>query len=250
VFSLKRDGNGTLLAGTNRGLFVLDRTSKVWRACADKSKRTPAQVKSRKIPVTPSSVTQTLMNAKVNDIELSSGKWLVATSEGLYSSDNDGKSWSGGPVLGRRDLVAVASTPGLIATATRTEVLISADEGANWEFAALGGQTTSIRGLALTPDKQILLASREGAFRSTDSGKTWEHVLNGLPDRDLSSISYDDSARILLATSFSTSVIFLSEDQGRSWSKGPDTGYPLRRVKLAKGRFIGVTPFDGVITQE
>ena len=41
-----------------------------------------------------------------------------------------------------------------------------------------------IRGVTVTPDAQILVASREGAFRSTDSGTTWQRMLNGLPDRD------------------------------------------------------------------
>jgi hypothetical protein len=44
-------------------------------------------------------------------------------------------------------------------------------------------------------------------------------------------------------------VIFESRDGGRSWQRGPDSGFPLRRVSVIGGRFVGATPFDGVILQ-
>ena len=103
--------------------------------------------------------------------------------------------------------------------------------------------------MTLTPEGQILVASREGAFRSSDSGTSWEHVVNGLPDKNISSITVDQSSKRLLATSTATGVVFESRDGGRSWHRGPDSGYPLRRISVVRGRFIGATPFDGVIVQ-
>jgi hypothetical protein len=44
-------------------------------------------------------------------------------------------------------------------------------------------------------------------------------------------------------------VIFESRDGGRSWQRGPDSGFPLRRVSVIGGRFVGATPFDGVVLQ-
>jgi hypothetical protein len=44
-------------------------------------------------------------------------------------------------------------------------------------------------------------------------------------------------------------VIFESRDGGRSWQRGPDSGFPLRRVSIIGGRLVGATPFDGVILQ-
>ena len=108
---------------------------------------------------------------------------------------------------------------------------------------------TSIRGVTVTPDSQIQIASREGAFRSSDSGATWEHILNGLPDKNISSISVDGSRKRLLATSMAAGVVFQSSDNGRTWHRGPDTGYPLRRISVVHGRYVAATPFDGVIVQ-
>ena len=54
---------------------------------------------------------------------------------------------------------------------------------------------------------------------------------------------------ISMATSTATGVVFESKDNGRSWHRGPDSGYPLRRISVVRGRFVGATPFDGVIVQ-
>ena len=137
----------------------------------------------------------------------------------------------------------------LVAAATRSNVFVSNDGGTSWKQGHLTSFVTSLRNLAITPDGQILVASREGAFRSSDAGATWEHMLNGLPDKNISSVSYDEGAKRLLATSTATGVVFESRDSGRSWHRGPDAGFPLRQVSVVHGRFLAATPFDGVIAQ-
>jgi hypothetical protein len=69
-----------------------------------------------------------------------------------------------------------------------------------------------------------------------------------LPDKDITSVVYDNSHKRLLATSGQTGVVFESTD-GNSWQRGPDSGYPLRRISVVHGRYVGATPFDGVIAQ-
>jgi len=252
VFALKQTANGTLIAGTNHGIFVLDRDGSTWRPSnhLKTKKPSPGLRTAKTIPLDPASATDSLMDAKVNDIDIASSRWLVATSAGLFTSTDAGSTWNGGPVLGRKEFVSVHSAGSLLVAATHTDVLLSEDEGTNWQLARLPAQLTSIRGLTITPDAGVLIASREGAFRSSDSGKTWELMSNGLPQRDLSFIAYDDSAQTLLATSLSTGVIFRSHDGGRSWQSGPDSGYPLRRIAVAHGRLVAATPFDGVIIQQ
>ena len=151
--------------------------------------------------------------------------------------------------MGKSDFVAVESNGELLVAATRTNVLCSSNNGATWQQAPLSSYITSIHGVELTPEGEILVASREGAFRSSDSGATWEHIVNGLPDKNISSITYDPSKKRLLATSNATGVVFESRDSGRSWHRGPDSGYPLRRISVVRGRFVGATPFDGLIVQ-
>jgi len=174
---------------------------------------------------------------------------MAATSNGLYFSKDQGKSWMGGPVQGEKDFISINGKGETVVAATRTKVFVSSDNGATFTQHNLASYVTSIRGVTVTPDSHIFVASREGAFHSSDSGATWEHVVNGLPDKDITSVSYDGSGKRLLATSLQTGVIFESADGGRTWRRGPDAGYPLRRVGVVHGRFIGATPFDGVIMQ-
>lgn len=253
VFALAQAANGTLFAGTNRGIFILRPHAGMWQPMGnrtlEKSAAAPPRTRNNNF-ADPPSATHSLMNAKINDLNVTSDRWLAATSEGLFSSVDNGKTWNGGPVLGRTDFVAVRRAANLLVVASRAEVLISLDDGTNWQVARFISELKGIRGLAIAPGGDIIVASREGAFRSPDSGATWQLMLNGLPDRDLSSVSYDDSAKVLLATSASSGVIFSSNDGGKLWSQGPDVGYPLRRVITVHGRFVAVTPFDGVIAQE
>jgi len=254
VFTLKETPSGELIAGTNRGMFMLARNSSTWSPIntiveAKPSTRVITTKSGQKKSVPSKTEVKSVLTARVGDIEITATHWLAATSAGIYISTNQGKSWSGGPVMGKLDFVGVRSNGDMIAAATRNTVLVSRDKGATWqEGAGLSGYVSSIRNLTMTPDGQILVASREGAFRSPNGGAGWEHVQNGLPDKNISSISYDAKHNRLLATSTETGVVFESAD-GHSWHRGPDAGYPLRSVSYVRGHFVAATPFDGVVVQ-
>jgi photosystem II stability/assembly factor-like uncharacterized protein len=253
VFTLQQASNGALIAGTNRGMFMLDHNASEWHAINNIVNETVSYrtVKkgTKKVSVASKTAKRGVLEAKVNYVDVSSKRWIAATSAGLFTSTNDGKSWTGGPVMGKNDFVSVGANGELIAAATHTNVIFSTDGGGAWQQASLPNYLTAIRSVTITPDGQMLMASREGAFRSSDSGATWEHMMNGLPDKNVSSISYDNKGKRLLATSMATGVVFESQDGGRSWSRGPDSGYPLRSVSVVQGHFMAATPFDGVIVQ-
>ncbi|HVO81887.1 MAG TPA: hypothetical protein VMT28_14215 [Terriglobales bacterium] len=253
VFSLQETGFGALIAGTNRGAFMLDRNASEWRpinaVVSEKTSTRTIMKGKKKTSVATKTYVRSVLNARVNDIEITPKHWLAATTDGLFLSSNDGKSWSGGPVLGNKEFVSAQANGHLMVAATRTNVLVSHDGGTSWKQGHLTSFVTSLRNVTITPDGQILVASREGAFRSADGGTSWEHMLNGLPDKNISSISYDEAANRLLATSTATGVVFESRDGGRSWHRGPDAGVPLRQVSVVHGRFLAATQFDGVIAQ-
>jgi len=254
VFALQQASNGALIAGTNKGMFLLDRNASQWRPINNiVTEKVAARVvkgkKGAKAVKTPAVVIRSVLDARVSDIEVTPKSWLAATGAGLFTSSDQGKTWHGGAVLGKSDFVSVESDGDLVVAATRTTILYSTNSGTTWQQAPLSSYITSIHGVTVTPEGQILVASREGAFRSADSGATWEHVVNGIPDKNISSIAYDQGRKRLLATSTATGVVFESRDNGRTWHRGPDSGYPLRRISVVRGRFVGATPFDGVIVQ-
>jgi len=252
VFSLKQTKSGALVAGTNRGIFMLDRNSSQWRpintVVVEKTVTRPVK-KGSKRTVASKSITRSVLEARVSDIEIAGDRWIAATSAGLFTSTDQGKMWKGGPVLGEQDFISVDTADELVVAATRSSVVVSTDTGKTWKEARLASYKPNVRNVTVTPDGQILVASREGAFSSADSGTTWEHMLAGLPDKDLTSIAYDESHKRLLATSSATGVIFESTDGGRRWRRGPDSGFPLRRINVVHGRLLAATPFDGVIAQ-
>jgi photosystem II stability/assembly factor-like uncharacterized protein len=251
VFALKQAPDGKLVAGTNHGMYSLERNGSQWHSMnvvvIEHTTKIPRQ--GARKAVTKTSVEKTELVSRVNDLELGSRRWLAATTSGIYESADQGKTWKGGQILGQTDFVSVREDDYTVVAATRSSVLISTDRGKAWQLAGLPSYLTNIRSVAIASNSQIVIASREGAFRSGDGGATWEHVVNGLPGKDITSVSFDSSRKRLLATSDATGVIFESRDGGRSWQRGPDSGFPLRRVSVIGGRFVGATPFDGVILQ-
>jgi photosystem II stability/assembly factor-like uncharacterized protein len=252
VMTLKQASNGDVVAGTNRGIFLLAHNASQWKPINTiiNVKSSPVRGKkgARKAPAA-GVASRSVLEARVNEIEITKQHWYAATSAGLFSSVNEGKSWSGGPVAGKQDFVSVQAHGELVVAATRTNVMASKNGGNTWQQGSLPPFVMSIRSVTVTPDSDALVASREGAFRSSDSGATWQRMLNGLPDKDINSITYDENASRLLATSTATGVIFESQDGGRSWRRGPDSGYTLRNVHVVRGHFVASTPFDGVIVQ-
>ncbi|HYL15206.1 MAG TPA: transcriptional regulator [Terriglobales bacterium] len=251
VFSLSQAGNGTLVAGTNRGIFLLAPNANEWRPSNTivTEKGTPRIIKSKgkSRKVMAHSAVRSVLNARVSDIEIAPNRWLAATSAGLFASSDQGKIWSGGPVMGKQDLVAVRANRELIVTATRTNVFISADGGTDWKQAPTTSLISSIYGVTICPDSHIFLATREGAFHSTDAGASWEHMMNGIPAKEIGSITCD--GKRLLATSNASGVVFESFDNGHSWYRGSDSGYTIRALSVVRGRLLAATPFDGVVAQ-
>jgi photosystem II stability/assembly factor-like uncharacterized protein len=251
VFTVKQTPSGMLVAGTNKGIFALEHNSSEWRpinviAIANTVAR---RVQGKSKPVTTTTYTKSTLEARVNDLELDSQRWLAATTAGVYTSTDMGKTWHGGRVLGQQDFVSVRAHGETVLAATRSSAMVSNDGGTTWQQAALPNYVVGIRNAAIGADNELLIAAREGAFRSDDGGATWRQMLDGLPAKDITSISFDGPHKRLLATSDQTGVIFESRDGGRTWQRGPDTGYPLRRVGIVGGRYMGATPFDGVIVQ-
>jgi photosystem II stability/assembly factor-like uncharacterized protein len=254
VFTLKQSSNGTLVAGTNKGVFELAPTYLYWHpinnVVVEKTVSHTVKLKSGKTKTVSSiSSTRSVLESRVSDTDLASSRWFAATSAGLFTSKDQGKVWMGGPIAGQQDFVSVQAREGLVVAATRSSVLVSQNAGTSWQPAALASYPINVRSVTVTPDGQIFVATREGAFHSADSGQSWNHVVAGLPDKDITSVSYDGSHKRLLATSGQTGVVFESTDGGSSWQRGPDSGYPLRRISVVHGRYVGATPFDGVIAQ-
>jgi photosystem II stability/assembly factor-like uncharacterized protein len=247
VFTLGLGNDGMLVAGTNRGIYALNRGQSGWRTTGavvtEKGVKVPPKTKKGK-PTFRTEYVKSEMSGRVNQIDLKPGLWFAAASSGLYKSADNGKTWRGGPMLGETGFLSVQTLDPNVVAATLNAVIVSKDNGVSWTKAAVPQYVKAIFGATIAPDA-IWLATREGALRSTDGGATWEHMLGGLPSRNLGAIDYDTYGRRLLATA-SGGQLFESRDSGNSWQK-IDSPWMIRNVAPSKDKLFAITAFDGLI---
>jgi photosystem II stability/assembly factor-like uncharacterized protein len=261
VFTLVQDAKGTLLAGTNRGIFVYSPSSSgaaktkasmswAWipsdRIVTEKTTVIRKATKARK-ELTRKTEKVEKLDAWVGDLTVFDGKWFAATSIGVFTSANEGRSWQPALAHAGTAIRAITTQPGLIVAAGRNTIFASTDGGATWYRGQVPQIVTNIVGLCKAGDQSVWLASREGAYRSGDGGKTWERVIR-LPVVDLASCRYDAQAKRILVTGMRSTEIFESPDDGRTWRRS-ETGYLLRSLVDQSGRLVASTAFDGVVVQ-
>jgi photosystem II stability/assembly factor-like uncharacterized protein len=245
VFVLKQASDGAILAGTNHGIFVLPQHSWAWRPL-----NPTVEAKLENTVAAHDMMQSSISSEKVNDIEITPRQWLAATPAGLYASTDRGRSWSKVRALGRSYVVSVEAWHDVIAVATTNKVLVSRNGARTWNASrGLPSYVGGIQSLVISPDGEIIIASRKGAFRGRNLGTRWDRMRLGLPSSNLTSVVYDEDKRRLLATIAENTVIFESTDGGRSWHPIADTRYPLRRLSLVRGRVVATTRFDGLIVQ-
>lgn len=270
VFTMRAAANGDILAGTNNGVYKLVRNGAEWRPINDVVNETRVPVKhtvrlksgkSKTVETSRVEVKRGRIEGRVNDLQVDGKHWYAATSQGVFVSDNDGRTWRGGPVLGNSNFVALNAPVGqpamllpqndsgsrsrMLVAATINRLMISNDDGATWTQADLA--LAAIHSVTVMSDSSVWVAALEGAFRSADGGAHWEHVLNGLPQHNIVAVSADVDGRHMLATT-GANVLYESTDAGATW-RSRDAGWTIRSVMLGNGRIVGATAFDGIVTQ-
>jgi photosystem II stability/assembly factor-like uncharacterized protein len=254
VFSLKQTKAGALLAGTNRGMFELAKGSNTWRpintVIHEKTvavkKLVPAK-KGKKATYTTvhkTEITKSELTARVAQIEEAGDKWFAATSSGLFESKDDGKIWRQVEAAGSQSYVSVAALDDTIIAASLRGAIVSTDGGATWTTAKVPTFITAIFSVAVTPES-VWMASREGAWRSSDHGVYWDHIISGIPARNINYVSYDPSSHRLHATS-TTGEFYYTNNNGQSWTRDAKD-WTVRAAIPVGGRVFALTAYEGII---
>jgi hypothetical protein len=169
----------------------------------------------------------------------------------VLASGNEGASWSGGPVDGVRDFVSVSAHEQAVAAASLDGVWLSSDEAAHWSRLPLPAWVTRIYSVSLTGDGALWLGTREGALRWTGKvpgSGTWEHVLNGLPGREVPAIRDEGGALLAVATGSQTA--YVSRNQGQSWEAEPGAGFEVTGAIMQGETLYITTRHHGVLVRE
>lgn len=181
----------------------------------------------------------------------------VAKGDGIYKSVNGGDSWQnmglktsahiGKIMIDPRDsdVVYVAAQGNLWKDGGERGLYKTVDGGKSWERILHITENTGISDIIFDPQNpDILLVSsyqrrrhvgklvaggpNGGIWKSTDAGKSWTQLKNGLPGGDLGRIGLAISPQkpnvvyALIAGTADTKGFYRSENQGDNWEKRSD----------------------------
>ena len=256
VYSLAETREGTLVAGTTRGLFVLQEkqgaASPVWEPrntiANTLMQYTTQQVKGKKINVERETKAPTIeLTSRVNDLNVSTDVWVAATNYGLLTSHDQGNSWQGGPVMGLGDFLSVTVHGSTMVAARGDRVVISHDAGKDWWPLGLPTMLTRIHRVVFAPDGTLWLGAREGIYFTRDKGKTWLWI-ERIAFRDVDDMIWDPTHARIVVSSRQSDEVYSIDPKNMTW-KYWRAGYPLALIRMAGERMIAATPDDGIIVQ-
>jgi len=271
LFALAQSPDGTILAGTNHGIFALESgdsgifwspRNKIQNALLKAASETPQ-------PAEPQSALNSRQSAKtihgkrppekkpdeptfaisgrVYALDLSGDVWLASATAGLFTSKDQGASWQGGPVAGSVDYRSVAAHGALLAAVRQGKVVLSTDGGQSWHLIGIPGVLTLIHCAAFSADGTLWLGGREGVYFSRDLGQTWMWV-HRFPLNDVDELYYDAHMGKVLVSSRAIDQIYIIDPKTLEW-KWVQTGYRIARVRAAGGQLLAASLYDGVLTE-
>jgi len=254
VFSLAESPEGTILAGTNHGIFALEENEQgsAWspRSTVQNTLVKPATESHNGKRVNIEKQVkdiQRVMDGRVLSLDLSGGSWLASTTGGLFTSKDHGASWQGGPVIGAVDYLAVAAHSNLLTAARREGVVLSSDAGQTWMPIGVPATLTRIHCITFSADGTLWLGAREGVYFTRDQGKTWMWI-NHFPMNDVDDLFYDSRMNKILVSSRLSDQVFAVDAGTLEW-KFAQAGYRINHVRAMGDRLIAASLFDGVLIE-
>lgn len=258
VYDLAGDPGGALVAATAHGLYVY--ADQHWRL-------SDTLLQESKVPSRPSKPSRNLslvalrpgasvirretFTGRVNALAAGAGRWYAATESGVLMSDNQGASWSGGPIDGAKDFHSISVRNRTVAAATLRDVWYRSGNAPHWSRQPLPDWVTRIYAVAVASDDEIWAATREGVLRWLRAGPShgeWEQVLNGLPSRDVVSIRAQEG--LLMAVAEGYDRLYLSRDQGQSWHPEPAVGWEVSSALQQGNVLYVITRQHGILIRE
>jgi photosystem II stability/assembly factor-like uncharacterized protein len=274
VFALDETKDGTVVAGTSHGIFVLGAANSADPPAAS-GNITPAaagaepanaamtwQPRNTIANTLVKTVTETHYRTHVNvekqvkapvieleslvhALDVSGEVWVAATSYGLLTSRDQGATWQGGPVMGGGEYLSVTVDGDNMAAARGDSVVASKDAGQTWWPMGLPTMLTHIHSVVFAPDGALWLGAREGVYFTRDMGKTWMWIQR-LPFRDVDDLSYDASMKKILASSRTSDQVFAIDPKTLTWDWW-QAGYQIALIRGAGNRLLAASLDDGVL---
>ena len=271
VFSLGQAPDGTMLAGTERGIYRLKDAA--WlragedakvatapaTASAAASKTKPMRkagrgrpaVKQRQVAkarVAVAAVPLKSFDGSVYGFALTGETLYAATSQGVLRSVSSGLTWNLVASIPVGEWRFVAASKGNLVAASLGAVEMSVDGGDTWQAVALPAKVMQVLALSVDQHGGVWVGDRDGVYFSADKGANWQ-TLKNLYVRNVNSLYYDEPAdRVLVTTDEPATTAFAVEALSKevtSW----DTKWNLRFVRPVGDHLVAATLFDGIVVQ-
>lgn len=170
--------------------------------------------------------------------------WVVGVRSLIYRSSNGGQSWTGGrwdterssPMTLRDIRFSPADTNrGIIVggggTAANNYMLITSNGGRTWTQTFIGNPATN--SLRFLTGSLVIATGRGGqVIRSTDTGRTWTRVAQGLTGRDMRKVFALNATTAMIVGD--SGVILRTDDGGLTWRRqSAGTAAGFRAVWMA-----------------
>jgi hypothetical protein len=147
--------------------------------------------------------------------------------DGIVRSTDEGQTWKQVLVFKYPTYPKMASTSENVTFCSAGDgggFYRTTDNGGSWLRVGPGDSTASIRGVAVNSLNQVFASEFDSVYRSSDSGRTWTPINNGLP-------TMFNPGQIVVSNAGTTSTLFLSgydyaasltklfrsTDNGNSW---------------------------------
>jgi photosystem II stability/assembly factor-like uncharacterized protein len=260
VFSLGQGANGTIVAGTEHGLFVYDPASQMWKRAGEilpppapekpKRARGSRAVKAEP-PVAHKTVSQhelASIDGAVMTLSRFGDQLYAVTTDGVFAVDDPAKPWSKIEGLSADPWRYLAGAESKMLLASLNSLTLSTDAGKTWRPATMPQGLTQIGAVAIDGSGGLWAGGREGIYFSTDNGATWS-TSKGLFVNGVNNIFYDKAGDRLLVTANGSSTFAFSLHLPDQTMKYWDTGWNLRFMRPVGDYLVGITRFDGVVVQ-
>jgi photosystem II stability/assembly factor-like uncharacterized protein len=168
---------------------------------------------------------------------------LAGTEEGIFRSEDGGKSWQLAGAAGLQ-ILRIEQSPFdacyWLAATQAGGLFLSTDCGRSFESNGNLGAGRNLYDIAFDPasaDRIAVAGWNLGVAVSQDRGKTWQLRNSGLPRIDVESVVFDPARPGRLYAGVHEEAVYLSDDNGRTWTKAGLEGSTVSRMK-----FVPETP--------
>ncbi len=260
VFSLGESANGTLIAGTEHGLYTYETAQQSWKRAGDilppavpvKTRTVKTAHGTKTVPVAVHKPALAPKSEKIDGAVMTIARvgdqTYAVTTEGVFAVDDPAAAWNKVEGPTGEPWRFLASKDATVLLASFKSLTLSSDSGKTWRTVPLPSELTQVGAVAVDGNDGLWIGGREGVFLSPDKGATWT-TLKNLYVSDVNNIFYDHAGDRLLITANGAATIAFSLHIPDKAVKYWDTGWNLRFMRPAGDGLIGVTRFDGVVVQ-